>query len=268
MDLRRPLIVCGMPRSGTTLIGQLMKSGDTDLDRSISYEKEHVRIYPELNPGRLVAQFDLIETIGDVLGAMAWRLEFDDDTIAARKLELLRAIWRTGRPATGAPDEGHERFGLKQPGGELFYTQHQQALGSVSPIFVYCLRSPGDVYRSNLETMGSWGDVSPRRFLHKYRKSLTAIERFEPEDVFVFDVDLASTDLDTRRSLTRSLFAFCEVEYTHRTERFVTDWPAVNRGSRKGIESLDATEVNQRVDRFNAKAGNLVTRSQALVSSV
>lgn len=267
MDLRRPLMICGMPRSGTTLIGQVMKTGDRDSDGSVSDTKEHVRIYPELDPGKVAEQFALLGSLGKLLTSTTWR-NFTEELISERKLELLRAIWRSGRPDRGAPDEGHERFGLKQPNGELFYRRYRKALGEYSPIYIYCVRTPDDVYRSNLNTMGKWGDIGPSGFRRKYKKSLSAVAKMEPSDVAVVDIDRLTADEATRRKAIQALFTFCDVEYTDRTERFVTDWPAVNRGSREGIESMSGAEVDRRVQRFRSRAGNLVSHIDTIRTSL
>lgn len=265
-DLPRPTVVCGMPRSGTSLVGQLIKSGGTGLDGLVDKSKEHVRIYPELPPSLTSAQFDLLAQVGTALRSLSWH-EFSDAVIAERQMELLRSIWRTGRPMEGPPDEGHERFGLKQPLAEHFYSEYRAVLGQVAPLYVYCIRPSADVYRSNLKAMGTWRDSTPALFGKRYGASLTAVEAMVDEDVFVVDVDAVSTDAALRHQVTRALFLFLGIEFTHRTEGFVDAWPAINR-SRGVPQAIDDAELERRTQRFAKAAVRIDRRQDTLVTRV
>ena len=73
--ITRPIIVCGMARSGTSLIGQLLKTS------------QEVVVFPELSVASTTAQFDLLVQVRDTIKAQPWR-PFTDDDIEAHAVEL------------------------------------------------------------------------------------------------------------------------------------------------------------------------------------
>ncbi len=57
----RPIIACGMARSGTSLLGQFIKTSPD------------VVIFPEMNPANTPAIFELLSQVRRTLGFQSWR---------------------------------------------------------------------------------------------------------------------------------------------------------------------------------------------------
>ena len=231
----RPIIVCGMPRTGTSLLGQFVKkSGDLVL-------------FPELSPEEVPALFDLLHQTRTALEAATWR-GFAEDAVDARVLELLRRVWAAGRPLDEAEDPDLPRFGLKQPNAELAHERFHEALRGYPPLYLYTVRDPVAVYGSLLR-MAVGGDVAPREFLRRLEASLdaaAAIARAEPEALSVVDVDRVSGDRASRLSAGRRLFDRLGLPWTRKAENFLVAWPAVNRGEGNRGDLTDG-EIERRV---------------------
>ncbi len=125
----RPIIVCGMARSGTSLLGEFIKTSPD------------VVIFPELDPASTPAIFELLRQVGRTLGFPSWR-PFTECDVEARVVELLRNIWGSGRDWDVHDDTGQRRFGLKQPNAEELHEDFAAVLGEFSPQWVYAIRKP------------------------------------------------------------------------------------------------------------------------------
>ena len=245
-----------MPRTGTTLIGQLLKTAGTAPDGSTDSAREHVRIYPEMHPLSTPSLFGLFREIREMLLWPGWR-DVDAATVDVRMLELLRAVWRCARPLAGPPDEGYERFGLKQPNAELYAAEFRAALGSIEPLWLYCIRDPVAVYESNLRAMGQWGDEKPRDFADRFHRSLDAIATVPTEHRTILDIDALSADQEVRKKSLDELLQFVDVPATARTAGFIERWPSVNRRTADSPPAVEEDEIQARVERF---AGLRLTR--------
>jgi len=226
-----------MPRSGTSLAGQLVKKADD------------VVIFPELSPEDVPGTFAVLGETRRLLTAAAWR-GFDEELIDARVLELLRRIWATGRPAAAAEPQDSPRFGLKQPNAELFHQEFATALGRWSPVYVYSVRDPADMYDSLLR-MSRWGDLSPDAFARRSAASLQsaeAIRAADPDALFVLNIPRMTEDPDYRQSRGAELFARLELEPTTRFENFLKAWPPVNRSAGENRGDLSDGEIARRVE--------------------
>ena len=214
----RPIVVCGMPRTGTTLIGQLIKTAGW----------ENVVMFPEFAPDEVPAMFDVLEQTRAVLRSQAWR-PFTDEDIEARVCELHRRIIGTGRdPEPGGDDIGQPRYGFKQPRAEIQHERFAAALGPFRPQYVYTFRDPVEAYRSFVgisqvrPSQKEWAlslDVS----------SQAAVDLAASGDVFPVDTELWASDPAMRPTLVNQLFSFLGLQTTAETEDFVTRWPAINR---------------------------------------
>jgi hypothetical protein len=214
----RPIVVCGMPRTGTTLIGQLVKTAGW----------ENVVMFPEFAPDQVPAMFDVLEQTRGVLRSQAWR-PFTDEDIEARVCELHRRIIGSGRdPEPGGDDIGQPRYGFKQPRAEIHHDRFAAALGPFRPQYVYTFRDPVEAYRSFvgisriLPSQKEWVlslDVS----------SQAALDLAASGDLFPVDTEQWAADPSLRSDRVDQLFSFLDLKPTDETEAFATQWPEINR---------------------------------------
>lgn len=246
--ITRPILVCGMARSGTSLIGQLLKTSPD------------IVVFPELSPASTDAQFDLLSQVRSTIRAQPWR-PFADEDIEARVVELLRRIWGAGRDPDLHDDTGQRRFALKQPHAEDFASQYERVLGDARPQWVYTLRDPVAIYDSTLR-QAAWGDIEPDRFLDTFLRSTATARTLEAAgDLLVFDVSRGTHDGAYRMERTEELFAFLELAPTAAMHGFVKTWPGVNTSEAQNHGPLSSEDIEQRLmsfardERFGTLAG-------------
>ena len=87
----RPILVCGAARSGTTFLGELLKTSPD------------VEVLPELSPESVPSLFGLIKELRGTLHWQKWK-EFSEGDIEARVIEVLRGV--ALRSPTPLPESG------------------------------------------------------------------------------------------------------------------------------------------------------------------
>lgn len=233
----RPIIVCGMARSGTSLVGQLIKASGNAV------------IFPEMSPHSTTAIFDLLPQVRATIRAQRWR-PFSDADIEARVVELLRRIWGAGRDPELHDDVGQPRFGLKQPHAEELRARFVTTLAAFPPQWVYTVRDPVAIYDSTLR-MSAGGDLSPGQFAERFENSLSQIEELVATgDGFTFQADRAAGNPEYRLMRSRRLYEFLGLPFGAAAERFVDKWPQINTSSGSNVGQLTPEEVAARVEKF------------------
>jgi hypothetical protein len=231
-----------MPRTGTTLIGQLVKTAGWD----------SVVMFPEFPPDQVPAMFDVLEQTRAVLRSQAWR-PFTDEDIEARVCELHRRIIGAGRdPEPGGDDIGQPRYGFKQPRAEIHHDRFAAALGPFRPQYVYTFRDPVEAYRSFVGI----SQVPPSQkewALSLEVSSQAAVDLAAIRDLFPVDTELWASDPVLRSTLAEQLFSFLGLKPTAETEDFVTRWPGINR-----LKPTDREQIG--VDAFSRRQSASLSR--------
>ncbi len=241
----RPVIVGGMPRSGTTLLRRLLNTAD------------ELFLYPEMNPARLPSLFPFLDELRGFLGRK--RLHVGPEVIDARISHLLRTVLATGlRRRDDLAD--HPRYGFKQPNAELHHEAFARALGTCRPRWVLTVRDPVAVYSSNL-TWSNHGDRSPEAFLEQQVRSAQAGLGIDPADRFVVDIDTLTDDPDTRPARVAALFGFLDLPVGSVTEKFVLEWPSTNRSGDARRSDLTDAVVAERTEAFTKLDRTALTRA-------
>lgn len=214
----RPIIVCGMPRTGTTLIGQFLKTAGWDV----------LVVMPEFPPMQVPSMFDVLDQTRALFRSQTWR-PFTDDDIDARVCELFRRIIGSGRdPEPMGDDIGQPRFGFKQPRAEMFHDRFAEALRSYRPQYVYTFRDPDEAF-SSFNAI-SHGAVDPREWGQWLTASSVAASALASRgDLFPVDVARWSGDPSLRAGVSRRMFEFLDLPYRDESRAFCESWPAVNR---------------------------------------
>jgi hypothetical protein len=234
----RPIIVSGMARSGTTVLGSMVrKCGD-------------VVLFPELSPHSTPALFDLLREVRATLASQRWR-PFTEADIDARIVELLRRIWGSGRDEAD-DDTGQERFGLKQPQAEDLHASLSSVLGSFRPQWVYAVRDPLAVYGSNLR-MAKWGDIAPDVFIGRCLASFeAALELRSTGDLIAFDIERAASDEGYRERRAFDVKDFLGFGKPRGLRPFLKGWPAINVSGGRNAGPLPDREIEHRIEAFAA----------------
>jgi hypothetical protein len=254
---RRPrlFVVCGLGRSGTTLVGALLNRSPLV---EVCNEIPHLSLFPAF--GELVRQYR------GWAGAMqqnpyeAWR-GLGPEVVERRAEDLFVAFARALKPEVppgsarwdAAPKPEARVLCLKRPELELDADPYETLFGEGRPGYVYCIRDPVGIFASTLAV--PWGaGQDPAAFALKLGRSVAAIARLAeappPGRVLVVNVDAAFRDTGVRESLVRRLLAFVGVPPCEAVERFVREWPPVNRSRQhygdREFESADARDARVR----------------------
>jgi hypothetical protein len=226
-----------------------------------------VEVLPELSPESVPSLFGLIEELRGTLHWQKWK-EFSEGDIEARVIEVLRQVWRSGRQLHFR-NLDRPRFGLKQPWSENLWQEFHDTLGSFRPQWVYALRDPAQVYRSNLQMAGA-PDWTPEEFRHLYMTSLdNALTLAEVGDLFVFDMDACTTDEEHRRQTVGALFTFLGIAAGPWASWFSHRWTKVNASSSENRGPRADSEVEARVSALlEPESFGLVTARVAQLRAV
>jgi hypothetical protein len=229
----RPIIVSGMARSGTTVVGAMVrKCGD-------------VLLFPELSPHSTPALFDLLAEVRATLESQRWR-PFTERDIDTRIVELLRRIWAAGRDEED-DDVGQLRFGLKQPQAEDLHGAFTSLLGEFRPQWVYTVRDPLDVYDSTLR-MAKWGDILPGEFVERCAASYeAALTLGAVGDLITFDVQRAASDAGYRERRAFEVKDFLGFGKPRGLRPFLKGWPAINVSGGRNAGSLAHADIDSRL---------------------
>ncbi len=249
----RPIIVCGIARSGTSLTGELINSS------------EDIVLFPEMSVHSTSSQIDLLKEVRATLKAQPWR-EFTPEGIEGRVVELLRRIWGSVRDPERFDDEGQPRFGLKQPHAEEWSEQFVETLGAYRPQYVYTIRDPQGIYHSTLR-MSAWGDFDPDEFTDRFLASIeTAGDLVAAGDMFVFDLSRASEDPAYRKQKGNDLFEFLDLPMSDFTHQVLDRWPAMNRSGGENKGPIPDEEIQERLQAFQdgRKFQNLLAAAERL----
>ena len=264
-------MVCGLPRSGTTLIGALLnQSPAIEVLNEIPYLSE----FPGFRD--LIRQYCRWCDATRESAHEAWR-GMSADVVEERVEGLLRAFSRALKPfaAPGSPrwDAGEKPdapvFCLKRPGLELWADAYEELFTERKPRYVYCLRDPVEIYGSMLSV--PWGAAqTPEDFVASLGRSIARIEELaragSPNRTFIVNVERASRNPEERQVMVQALFKFIGVEPCDRVARFVSEWPPTNR-SQQYYEDRRFVEDTVREERVR-RLRRLLAGDRALTSAV
>lgn len=195
----RPIIVCGVPRSGTTALSLMLNQ------------------HAEIGLAREIELYKL-PSIVPLLSETA--VHHGDSWTPERRDEVVKAIWYyVGRPVGERVTA--RRWGMKTPWSE-FNRDLWDPL--VSPLWVYVIRRGDRVFQSNIRL--SYGDADdPERMIARYKESIRIGEAMARKGAgHICQMDLAD-DSESRLRLAQDLFGFLEEELDSGVMTFVEKWP-------------------------------------------
>lgn len=236
---RPPIVVCGMPRSGTSLTRDLLNTA------------RGLLILDEFPTTRFGYLFDLARQLAAASGARYEQWRGLDQFPHARLLHLMATTW-----ALASRPQVLERFlrrpprrvGMKTPLAELDWQKYEELLGPSAPVWVYCWRPPLAVYESLLSL--EWGaHYTPELFGQTLARSLAAaacLAERGRDRLVPFDLSLAS-QRQKRWPQVRTLFRALGCAPSLRTLLFARRWPPVNRRQKAPPSMLEMREVGARL---------------------
>jgi len=241
-DMQQILLVCGMPRSGTTLIGALLESNE---DVEVVYEPPSLATFTALP---LLAK----EYLAWAEGVMAspwekWRGLSRESALATLDnftVGLLRTLQPRPYNPRG-PDRPTSAVCIKLPSAEKDAQYWEDLLKTRKPIYLYCVREPREVYASLLRM--PWGcKISPQNFLDQLERSVKGIQGVSDSSrVHFLNISHLSVNPKARMKKFEEIFSRVALTIDDKTMQFLTHWPSVNRSEDvfEASECLPAREA-------------------------
>ncbi len=239
---KAPVIVCGMPRSGTTFVGQLLRC------------HPGIAVADEFPLPVLLSVPQLLSEVGGLLSAPfeGWR-QAELSSVPLRKMRLLIQLWAA---VTGDREQARRllvpdiRPGVKTPSAELYYQFYEDVFALAPPLWIYCVRHPFKVLRSFASMPWASGKVV-EQVSDLYRRSLEAyceLEHLASERVLPVGIDHAGDIGLPRLQWASSILALANEVPTLEVNRFIGEWPRMDHwnaadGQRRAAASIDAESL-------------------------
>ena len=173
--MKKTVIVCGMPRSGTRSVANILNAS------------EEVLITAEFPSGVTNKLFSLVNAMGNFFDKRAYK---DKDAWELKKAQLVHDVWLANSVFDGDLNK-YNYIGNKTPSNELFFSQYESVFSSEKPYYVYCFRSPLKVI-SSLENM-PWNKETPMENWERWKESFKIYQRMvrkAPGRVLLVSFDL------------------------------------------------------------------------------
>ena len=202
-----PIIVCGVARSGTTFVRDLI---DSHPDIAMSDE---FFLY------RISSLSTLLKELEAVAGKRCnW---------SSARSKLVRAMWFC------ATDEKRQekgvsarRFGNKTPGAEHYFDFYEEVFADAPPKYVYVMREGERVFLSRLNMR--WGRTPTiGQQVKRYLLSIAKFEAFlsrSPDRIHLLRIDQIGEAYEDRVEEVERLFAFIGENVTAHVQQFVERW--------------------------------------------
>lgn len=214
----QPIIVCGLPRSGTTLISELLNSDP------------HIAIYDEFVDVLILKLRDLTSACRGLLSDpwQAWRNVTAPD-FEQRLADMTHSAFRVLSRRRILSKRRVDRFGFKLPLAENRIAELDEIFGPSAAVFVYCLTDPS----VNLESWARmpWALQSVEYFATTLSSSLDAILQLKercPNRVCIIPTKAISDDVALRHNVIRFLFDVLDRSIPRNVIEFASAWPKVN----------------------------------------
>ncbi len=216
--MKNPLIIFGMPRSGTTMLTNICNC--------------HPDIYitDEMTLSIYKGLFEFSKTVSDTYEkyphfarpARLW---------SERKANLVFEVWKNANksPADEQRFNKAQIIGNKTPRAEVFYKKLDRLFGENKPKYIYCLRDAYKVMRS-LKNM-PWNHKTTEQNFADYLASVEKLKQimiYCPERIWIFKVEQFGNEADSREQFCQNLFNFLELPFDEVTKHNINNIPVAN----------------------------------------
>lgn len=209
-SMPKPIIVCGMARSGTTFVRNLFNS-HSDIAMSDEF---FLYKYPSIS--------SLFSDFRVVLEAAGNRGE-----LGPRKALVMYSLWFAASSDIYLEETWKASyFGNKTPGAEHDFEFYEDVFAACPPTYVYVMRNPVNVFISRLNM--NWGPLpNIRQQIGRYLKSIAryeeALHRFA-DRVQLLQIDKMGGDYEARLSYVETLFSKIGLPLDDKLKQFVKRW--------------------------------------------
>lgn len=151
--MKKTVIVCGMPRSGTRSVANILNTSKS------------VYVTAEFPSGVTSKMFQLIDSMTGFFGKRAYK---DKSGWASKKSDLVHDVWLANSLFDGNKSD-YEVIGNKTPSNELFFDKFESVFEDNKPYYIYCVRNPVKVITS-LANM-PWNKETPMENWERWKLS-------------------------------------------------------------------------------------------------
>jgi len=230
MTKLRPVVVCGMPRSGTRMMTDLLNSVD------------EVLIQNEIPYDVMVKYFEFVNFVDDFYKEFKKRNPKRSGNEWAREKASLTHLFFTFTNKMGAlyKDTKLTHFGYKTPSIERAFKDFEKSFGEgLKPYYIYCSRTPDKCWKS-VKQMGYLTDVD--LFISRYRRShknFLEIIKTDESRAIGFNLDEYIASEDKFSFLKENIFSKIGIDLKDSDKDKLLKTPNRNTSKRAGKENLD-----------------------------
>lgn len=212
--MRGPIVVGGMPRSGTTFMLKLLNV------------HQRIAVTSEINPKAGELACALMRQLTVYMNRHEPRQRLWD----ANRPDLMVQIWKSvTSPGHYRNKPADARIAHKTPGSERLFEDYVRIFDPNTPQLIYCLRNGAHVMRSLLNV--PWKQYPLSQRLEEYKNSVHLYEHLQeafPQHVIRLQSDSAGSTVEDRLATVQALFEFLGEELDEPSEKFAREWRVTN----------------------------------------
>jgi len=266
-----PLIICGMPRSGTRMISNTLNIHpevciQSEIHQAVVFEflafvRFSTAFYAEMQSPDKSKKRTLISRIekkflksGPFKG---WYYARSQPPAISEKWQnkrraLIQSLWMyAGRDKEVVPQGDVVRYmGYKTPNHEIFFEDYEELLADKPPYYIFCTRNIGDCWRS-VKNLGWYSSNNISAFKERYikaHKQLSIMLQKTPERIIVFDLDTYKKKEDKLSYFDQLIFQRLSLAPTQEIENKIQSNKKVNASTSKGISQEPDNKTRQEME--------------------
>lgn len=233
-----PIIVCGMARSGTRMLTDLLNNHD------------QIAIQNEMHAKTIEAFFNLKKEVDGVFSHYEKKEGRRKNNNWLKSQNILMHTFFASANKKGIL--GYKKkikfHGIKTPGYERYLSDFEDIFSSTPPFYMYCIRRPEKVWRS-WKSIGYLIDF--KVFQQRYLRSLRQAQRIRnavPKRLIIFNLDDYIKTEDKHIFIQNNIFNRMGIESIDRYKEVMDTTPnrnaLKNKGSKYIEDKLMAEEMN------------------------
>lgn len=231
-----PVIVCGVARSGTRMIADILN------------RHTEIEIEAEMHAKTIEAYFEFLKQVQSNFDHYSGRKGFALDKHWKRNQRALHHMFfaTAGKDAAPVQERGICRYhGLKTPGYERYFEEFESMFHPVKPLYIYAIRRVGPVWRSWVTRQFT---DDPELFRRRYERSLRQalkIRRSARDRFAVFDLDAYIAAEDQQAYVNTEILRKLGIAD-------LEEWPTLgvpntNSASALGLELVQTPDLEQQM---------------------
>lgn len=249
-----PIIVCGMARSGTRMLTDLLNNHD------------QIAIQNEMHAKTIEAFFVLKKEVDGVFAHYEKKEDRRKNKNWLKSQNILLHTFFASANKKGILGYGKNIsfHGIKTPGYERYFSEFEDIFGLKPPFYIYCIRRPDKVWRS-WKSIGYLIDfkVFQQRYLRSLRQA-QRIKRAAPKRFVIFNLDNYIETDNQHSFIQERIFKRIGIKDILNYKDIMVTTPNRNALKNKGSKYIEDKQIKQEM-KLLIKNKEIIERRKALL---